>query len=51
MDANAGYAPRGMGGMKTIVNELRDELRVAHIIIRSALSVATFDQEIGRAHV
>ncbi|NVH64822.1 DUF550 domain-containing protein [Burkholderia pseudomallei] len=36
-----------MGGMKTIVNELRDELRVAHIIIRNALGVATFDQKIA----
>ncbi|WP_122798376.1 hypothetical protein [Burkholderia pseudomallei] len=40
-----------MGGMKTIVNELRDELRVAHIIIRSALSVATFDQKMEWANM
>ncbi|WP_175754536.1 dATP/dGTP pyrophosphohydrolase domain-containing protein [Burkholderia ambifaria] len=33
--------------MKTIVNELRDELRAAHIIIRNALGVATFDQKIA----
>lgn len=37
--------------MKTIVNELRDELRVAHIIIRSALSVATFDQKMEWANM
>ncbi|AOJ53894.1 dATP/dGTP pyrophosphohydrolase domain-containing protein [Burkholderia thailandensis] len=40
-----------MGGMKTIVNELRDELRTAHIIIRSALSVATFDQKMEWANM
>ncbi|TES82288.1 DUF550 domain-containing protein [Burkholderia cepacia] len=33
--------------MKTIANELRDELRAAHIIIRNALGVATFDQKIA----
>ncbi|WP_155755051.1 dATP/dGTP pyrophosphohydrolase domain-containing protein [Burkholderia pseudomultivorans] len=33
--------------MKTIINELRDELRAAHIIIRTALSVLTFDQKIA----
>ncbi len=33
--------------MKTIVNELRDELRAAHLIIRAALSVMTFDQKIA----
>ncbi|WP_070105760.1 dATP/dGTP pyrophosphohydrolase domain-containing protein [Burkholderia plantarii] len=33
--------------MRTIVNELRDELRAAHIIIRNALGVATFDQKIA----
>lgn len=37
--------------MKTIVNELRDELRTAHIIIRSALSVATFDQKMEWANM
>ncbi|NGO94811.1 hypothetical protein BJL96_14115 [Burkholderia cenocepacia] len=36
-----------MGGMKTIINELRDELRAAHVIIRTALSVLTFDQKIA----
>ncbi|WP_257828610.1 DUF550 domain-containing protein [Burkholderia glumae] len=33
--------------MKTIINELRDELRAAHVIIRTALSVLTFDQKIA----
>lgn len=33
--------------MKTIANELRNELRAAHIIIRNALGVATFDQKIA----
>ncbi|WP_175783719.1 dATP/dGTP pyrophosphohydrolase domain-containing protein [Burkholderia ambifaria] len=33
--------------MKTIVNELRAELRAAHGIIRNALGVATFDQKIA----
>lgn len=33
--------------MKTIINELRDELRAAHVIIRNALGVATFDQKIA----
>ncbi|WP_244110482.1 hypothetical protein [Burkholderia ambifaria] len=33
--------------MNPIVNELRDELRAAHIIIRNALGVATFDQKIA----
>ncbi|WP_321875323.1 dATP/dGTP pyrophosphohydrolase domain-containing protein [Burkholderia cenocepacia] len=33
--------------MKTIINELRDELRAAHLIIRTALSVLTFDQKIA----
>ncbi|WP_249744838.1 hypothetical protein [Burkholderia pyrrocinia] len=32
--------------MKTIVNELRAELSSAHVIIRNALGVATFDQKI-----
>ncbi|MBR8405504.1 DUF550 domain-containing protein [Burkholderia cenocepacia] len=36
-----------MGGMKTIVNELRAELRASHVIIRNALGVATFDQKIA----
>ncbi|WP_155033903.1 dATP/dGTP pyrophosphohydrolase domain-containing protein [Burkholderia pseudomallei] len=40
-----------MDSMKTIVNELRDELRTAHIIIRSALSVATFDQKMEWANM
>ncbi|MGT0248052.1 dATP/dGTP pyrophosphohydrolase domain-containing protein [Burkholderia pyrrocinia] len=33
--------------MKAIVNELRVELRAAHVIIRNALGVATFDQKIA----
>lgn len=33
--------------MKTIINELRAELRAAHVIIRTALSVLTFDQKIA----
>ncbi|WP_275923750.1 hypothetical protein [Burkholderia sola] len=33
--------------MKTIVNELRDELRSAHVILRNTLGVATFDQKLA----
>ncbi|MGS0981207.1 DUF550 domain-containing protein [Burkholderia glumae] len=33
--------------MKTIINELRNELRAAHVIVRTALSVLTFDQKIA----
>ncbi|UKD15433.1 DUF550 domain-containing protein [Burkholderia aenigmatica] len=33
--------------MKTIIKELRDELRASHVIIRNALGVATFDQKIA----
>ncbi|HGO6080645.1 TPA: dATP/dGTP pyrophosphohydrolase domain-containing protein [Burkholderia cenocepacia] len=36
--------------MKTIINELHDELRAAHIIIRNALGVATFDQKLQWAN-
>ncbi|WP_185658168.1 hypothetical protein [Burkholderia sp. Bp8992] len=46
MDFDSGHATGRVGRMKNFENELRDELRAAHTVIRTVLTVLTFDQKI-----